>query len=104
MLLFFDLDEDGVLNYTEYIQCVLTREDPYLRSVIAQRDPYRVGTDEYLSPILERELAILFQKELAYHHEINRFPDIPYFDAFREIDDERLSFIDKQSIENFLIN
>ena len=99
---FFDSDEDGVLNYTDYMQWVITWDDTYLRAAVTQRDPYGVNTDEYLSPILERELAILFQKELAYHHEINSFPDIPYADAFRIIDDEQLSFIDGQSIEKFL--
>ena len=84
------------------MQCVITWDDTYLRSAVTQRDPYGVNTDEYLSPILERELAILFQKELAYHHEINSFPDIPYLDAYREIDEEHLSFIDGQSIEKFL--
>ena len=77
-----------------YAVCTNMRR-PIFKICSSQRDPYRVDTDEYLSPILERLLAILFQKELAYHFEINRFPDIPYFDAFRKIDDEHLSVIDK---------
>ena len=64
---FFDSDEDGVLNYTDYMQCVVTCDDTYIRAAVTQRDPYGVNPDEYLSPILERELAILFEKELAYH-------------------------------------
>ena len=70
---FFDSDEDGVLNYTDYMQLVITCDDSYLRAVVTQREPYGVNPDEYLAPILERELAILFEKELAYHREINIF-------------------------------
>lgn len=106
---FFDSDEDGVLNYTDYMQCVITCDDTYLRAAVTQRDPYGVNPDEYLSPILERELSILFQKELAYHREIqllkrdlNDSPDFSAERAFSEIDDENLGFVDHTSIENFL--
>ena len=67
---FFDTDEDGALNYTDYMQMVVTCDDAYLRSTVTQRDPYGVNTDEFLSPVLERELSILLEKELAYHSEI----------------------------------
>lgn len=106
---FFDSDEDGVLNYTDYMQCVITCDDTYLRAAVTQREPYGVNPDEYLSPILERELSILFEKELAYHREISiiksdlyNSPDFTIEAAFREVDDEGLNFIDHTSVDNFL--
>lgn len=106
---FFDSDEDGVLNYTDYMQLVITCDDAYLRAVVTQREPYGVNPDEYLSPILERELAILFEKELAYHREISNIkkdlqsaPDFSYENAYREINAEGIEIIDHTSIENFL--
>lgn len=105
LIKFFDSDEDGVLNYTDYMQMVITWDDTNLRATVTQREPYGVNTDEYLSPILERELSILFEKELAYHNEIEYFKNSPDYDleqAFDEIDDEGLNFIDHPSIDNFL--
>lgn len=76
---------------------------------MTQRDPYGVNPDEYLSPILERELAILFEKEMAYHREISTIKqdlwsahDFTADKAFAEIDDEGLNIIDHTSVENFL--
>lgn len=102
---FFDSDEDGVLNYTDYMQIVFTWDDTELRSLVTEREPYGVNTDEYLSPILERELSILFEKELAYHNEIEYLKNSPDYNleqAFDEIDDEGLNYIDHPSIDNFL--
>lgn len=76
---------------------------------MTQREPYGVNPDEYLSPILERELSILFEKELAYHREIEiikrdllNSPDFSIDAAFKEIDDEGLNVIDHVSVEGFL--
>ncbi len=109
LIKFFDSDEDGVLNYTDYMQLIITCDDAYLRAVVTQREPYGVNPDEYLSPILERELAILFEKELAYHREISiikndlhNAPDFSYESAYKEIDDEGMEIIDHTSIESFL--
>lgn len=106
---FFDSDEDAVLNYTDYMQWVVTCDDTFLRATVTQRDPYGVNPDEYLAPILERELAILFEKEFAYHREIsiikrdlNNASDFTIQNAFSEIDDEGLSIIDHASVESFL--
>ncbi|CAI2371488.1 unnamed protein product [Moneuplotes crassus] len=112
---YFDSDEDGVLNYTDYMQLVITCDDTYLRAVVTQRDPYGVNPDEYLSPILERELAILFEKEFAYHREISiicsrtkETPGFSYDKAFIEIcnygysDEDGYESIDHTSIDNFL--
>lgn len=106
---YFDSDEDGVLNYTDYMQCVVTCDDPYLRAAVTQREPYGVNPDEYLAPILERELAILFIKELAYHREITTIKrdlhnakGFTTEKAFREIDEEGVNFIDHANITTFL--
>jgi Ca2+-binding EF-hand superfamily protein len=76
---------------------------------VTQRDPYGVNPDEYLSPILERELSILFEKEIAYHREIEiikrdlfNSPDFTIEAAFKEIDEEGLNVIDHVSVEGFL--
>jgi Ca2+-binding EF-hand superfamily protein len=106
---YFDSDVDGVLNYTDFMQWVVTCDDSYLRAAVTQRDPYGVNPDEYLAPILERELAILFEKEFAYHREIsiikrdlNDAPDFTMDNAFAEIDNEGLNIIDYTSVECFL--
>eukprot|EP00343_Euplotes_focardii_P004688 CAMPEP_0205811324 /NCGR_PEP_ID=MMETSP0205-20121125/15505_1 /ASSEMBLY_ACC=CAM_ASM_000278 /TAXON_ID=36767 /ORGANISM="Euplotes focardii, Strain TN1" /LENGTH=186 /DNA_ID=CAMNT_0053090343 /DNA_START=277 /DNA_END=833 /DNA_ORIENTATION=- len=94
------------------MQVVITCDDTYLRALVTQRDPYGVNSDEFLSPILERELAILFEKELAYHREIAiikndliNAPDFSYEAAFNEIaetDDEGYNIMDHISLDNFL--
>jgi Ca2+-binding EF-hand superfamily protein len=105
LISFFDSDEDGALNYTDYMQMVITCDDSDLRATVTQRDPYGVNNDEYLSPVLERELAILIQKELAYHNEVEYLKNSPDFDmerAFDELDDEGLGYIDHVSIDAYL--
>lgn len=99
---FFDSDEDGVLNYTDYMQLVITCDDTYLRAAVTQREPYGVNVDEFLSPILERELSILFEKEIAYHRELNSFSEFDYIEGFKELDEERIGFIDSSSVDSFL--
>lgn len=87
------------------MQMVITCDDAYLRSIVTQRDPYGVNIDEYLSPVLERELAILLEKELAYHNEIEYLKNLPGFElekAFISIDDADLGYIDSTSIDEFL--
>jgi Ca2+-binding EF-hand superfamily protein len=109
LIKFFDSDKDDVLNYTDYMQMVITCDDTYLRAAVTQRDPYGVNPNEYLSPILERELAILFEKELAYHKEIEiikrdlqNAPDFSIEAAFEEIDQDDANIIDHISVESFL--
>ena len=87
------------------MQMVITCDDSSLRATVTQRDPYGINIDEFLSPVLERELAILFQKELAYHSEIEYLKNSPDYDmqkAFEELDHEGLGYIDHVSIDAYL--
>ena len=58
----YDIDDDGQLNYTEFLQAVLTRDNAVLRTVTAQRPNYDVQSDEYLPDEIEYALSKLIDK------------------------------------------
>jgi hypothetical protein len=64
---YFDSDEDNGLNYKEFMEVVLPCDDLYMRSVVTQRPSYDCPPSQCLSFTVEKELALLLQKEVEYH-------------------------------------
>jgi Ca2+-binding EF-hand superfamily protein len=67
---YFDIDKDGALSYTEFLQMVLPCDDMVLRSNVTQRetcanfDP-RMHTRLPLN--IEKALTVFFEKEIELH-------------------------------------
>lgn len=60
----YDLDEDGLLSYNEFLEMVLPSSDPDLRAVICQRPNYEVRRHEVLSHEIEYALSSLIHSEI----------------------------------------
>ena len=64
---FFDSDEDGKLNYTDFMQVLLPCDNPDLRAEATQRQNYYIGKYDYLTLDLEREVTKLIELEIKLH-------------------------------------
>lgn len=109
ILKFFDSDDDGRLNYNDYMQVVLPCESEYLRAAVTQRKPYDVESYEYLPGPVELELSRLLEKEVNYHRDVEMLKrdleasyDFSSLAAFNAIDDWNYKYIDQQALNRFL--
>jgi hypothetical protein len=59
---YFDSDEDGCLNFQDFLQVLMPCDNQYLRAVIAQRPNYAVSKTDYLGRDVEAALTMLFEK------------------------------------------
>jgi hypothetical protein len=62
MIKYFDSDNDGKLNYSDFMQIIMPCDNSVLRATIAQRQNYYVSKTEFLAQKVETELARLFEK------------------------------------------
>jgi hypothetical protein len=67
---YFDIDKNGRLSYSEFLQMILPCDDLFLRSTVTQReacsnfDP-RIHTR--LHPRIEKALTVLLEREIDLH-------------------------------------
>jgi Ca2+-binding EF-hand superfamily protein len=106
---YFDLDNDGGLNYQEFMQLMLPCDDMILRSAATQRKTYSVGRYERLPALVERELTVLLEKEIAYHTKVERQKvdlslryDWTNRAAFETVDTTRDYVLNHRNIQSFL--
>jgi Ca2+-binding EF-hand superfamily protein len=62
----YDMDADGCLSFKEFLEAILPREHPELRSFVSQQDCFPVARDEYLSYDTECKLAKLIATEVGF--------------------------------------
>jgi hypothetical protein len=68
---FFDSDEDGSLNYAEFLQFILPCDNTLLRAIASQKQSstYIRKVGDLLPDTIEIELATLFMMELDLHRQ-----------------------------------
>eukprot|EP00347_Sterkiella_histriomuscorum_P013646 403363918 len=106
---YFDSDDDGFLNYQDFLQMLMPCDDQNLRAALAQRPNYAVSTNQYLGREIEAELTKLFEKEIAFNRvteEIRQRMDsskqFDYEKAFNSVDDWNYGYIDRRNLKSFL--
>jgi len=57
---FFDSDEDGKLNYPDFLQLLLPCDNKFLRASATQRPNVYINQFDYLTLDIERDLTKLF--------------------------------------------
>jgi Ca2+-binding EF-hand superfamily protein len=72
LVAYFDIDQDGLLSYTEFMQMVLPCDNLMLRSEASQREPLGLDARGALSPQVERLLANFFEGEVGLHSKTDR--------------------------------
>jgi hypothetical protein len=64
---FFDSDEDGRLNYPDFMQMVLPCDNTVLRSQATQRPNAIINPGDFLTLDVERDLTNLLTGEIDLH-------------------------------------
>lgn len=59
---YFDSDEDGYLNFQDFLQLILPCDNQALRSKVVQRPNYAVSRTDFLGVDIESDLTRLFEK------------------------------------------
>ena len=96
----FDKDEDGSLDYDDFMQMVLPYDDIKLRAKITQRPTYR---SMQLPGNVEFELSRLYEKEMHYHVKVEeekktleRQADFNTVACFTVLDPKNFGYIDSE--------
>ena len=107
MIQFFGTSNSNFLLFADFLQILMPCDAPDLRAEISQR----VCVDErgYLDPVVERELALLLEKEIHFNRlleyqkqKLTSDKQFDYQQAFLEIDDWGYGYIDVKNLKNFL--
>jgi hypothetical protein len=64
---YFDGNNDGFLDYQEFMQVMLPCDDMYLRSAATQRPNYPISPHAFLAPSVEKDLTELLEREIRWH-------------------------------------
>ena len=59
---YFDSDDDGGINYSDFLQMLMPCDDSYLRAQVSQRPSYPIKDSDFLGADIEAELTRLFEK------------------------------------------
>lgn len=100
MIGIYDLNDDGKLSYTEFLNLVLPNTSPSLRKLVTSRPSYYVSrfeslpyeTEWALARVLNKEIDFFRKTELLKDDLISRY-DWNTHDAFRIIDVDRFGYI-----------
>lgn len=106
---YFDVDQDGQLSYTEFMQMVLPCDNLLLRSEASQREPLGLSAEGTLSPQVERLLAQFFEQEVSLHVKLDQLKtdlhgrfDWNIHSVFNVLDQTHEGFLNYRNIQLFL--
>ena len=86
---YYDRDFDEKLNFGEFLNFVLNKDQNLIRSIATQRETYKLNISEYLNKDLE-ELA---SKCLMSDFYLFEYANVKKIDIFNHIDDNNQSFL-----------
>mgnify|MGYP000008559654 CR=1 FL=1 len=105
---FFDSDEDGKLNYPDFLQMILPCTNSKLRSQTTQRVMGDCRPTDFLTLDVEQDMTRLFQMEIIMHKESEnlkqRFEshmDYTPQASYNCVDNAAIGFIDIKGFDNF---
>lgn len=108
---FFDSDEDGRLNYPDFMQMVLPCDNQSLRAQATQRPNQYISQFDYLTLDVERDLTKLIVAELDLHKKSEKFKqqlesaqDFSEDAVYAAIDDWGYGFVDARNLKGFFRN
>ena len=107
---YYDRDFDSKLNFTEFLNFVLNKDNNLIRSISTQRETYKLSNDEYLQKDLEELTCQVLLSEL-YLFEYSNVKKMEIFsqkgsvdllNLFIEMDTDKNGYISCEDIETFL--
>ena len=108
---YYDRDFDEKLNFTEFLNFILNKDNNLIRSVSTQRETYKLCNDEYL----EKELEDLTSKVLMSEFYLFEYANVKKMEIFHgkdkvnllelfiEMDTDKNGLISSEDIEVFLM-
>lgn len=106
---YFDIDQDNMLSFTEFMQMILPCDNLQLRSEASQREPISLQPNGRLNEQVEKYLTDFFEQEVQFHsslfnlkQELHTRFDWNMRDAFNYIDVTQDGFINHRNIQIFL--
>jgi len=108
---FFDSDEDGRLNYPDFMQLVLPCDNASLRAAATQRPNQFISNFDYLTLDVERDLTKLIMSEIELHRKSEKLKQqlessLDYSEeaVYGVVDDWGYGFVDTRNIKGFFRN
>ena len=105
VLLLYDSNSDTRLNYEEFLQIVLSKDNSDLRFLAANRQPFEYEDQDELYPETDLVLSNLLAKEIYFLDSFRKDPDLYDLfyknDWFIEIDKANSGFIDFDNLKEF---
>lgn len=105
VLLLYDSNSDMRLNYEEFLQIVLSKDNSDLRFLAANRQPFEYEDNDDLYPETDLVLSNLLAKEIYFLDSFRKDPDLydQFYknDWFIEIDKAGTGFIDFDNLKEF---
>ena len=105
---FFDSDEDGKLNYPDFLQIVLPCTNAKIRSATTQRPMNECRPTDFLTLDVEQDLSRLLKMEVLMHRESEALKQLfeSYLDytpqaAYAAVDNSSIGFINIKTLDNF---
>ena len=105
---FFDSDEDGKLNYPDFLQIVLPCTNYKMRAEVTQRMNRECRSTDYLTMDVEQDLSRLLKAEVKCHKEqeylkqqFEAMMDYSPEGAYKCVDSTNMGFIDTKCLDNF---
>ena len=107
---YYDRDFDGKLNFTEFLNFVLNKDNNLIRSISTQRETYKLSNDEYLQKDLEELtcqvlLSEFYLFEYANVKKMEIFSQkgsVNLLNLFIEMDTDKNGYISCEDMETFL--
>lgn len=104
-----DFNDDGLISYNDFIQTLLPQEDSKLKTLATLRESYYLEPSEPLPFEVEWALARVFESEIKNFKQIENLRDILQssydfnpLECFNTIDEERLGYLDYESLNLFM--
>jgi Ca2+-binding EF-hand superfamily protein len=82
---YYDRNFDEKLDFTEFLNFILNKEQNLSRSISSQRETYKIACDEYL----EKELEDLIVQALMSDFYLFEYSDMKKIEIFLNLDDKR---------------
>ena len=107
---YYDRDFDSKLNFTEFLNFVLNKDNNLIRSISTQRETYKLSNDEYLQKDLEELTSQVLLSEFYLFEYANvkkmeifsQKESIDLLNLFIEMDTDKNGYISCEDIETFL--
>ena len=97
---YYDKNFDEKLNFTEFLNFVLNKNQNLTRSITSQRETYKICCDEYL----EKDLENLIAQSLMSDFYLFEYLDTKKIEIFLNLDENEINSVEDRKLINLFIS